>query len=168
MSSALVYSKFEADAITPEMIKRAASLFSNHYGVWGPLAGIAKQGQRVRMGPSLLTRQCFAPSPARNFYVQVKDGDDLVGNVLATRWVCAKGDEKYQICWVTQLCISSKYRNQGLATEVSLSEPLTSIKNRGRAATRVISGQKESWSIGRQVQVCIIPHMPGGRPRRNG
>lgn len=113
--------KAEGDEITQEMIHDAAALFSNNYGVWGPLAEtkvgtFARQGRRIRISSSRLQAECLPPLPARNCCIQVWKDEALVGHVLATRWI----HQDRNICWITQLCVDSKHRNQGLATKVSL------------------------------------------------
>lgn len=119
MSSTLIFTKHEGAAITDEQIKNAALLFSSNYGVWGPMAEskigpFAKQGRQIRMSARHLKNELLPPSPARNFYIQVRDGDELAGNVFATRWCC----DGRKVCWITQLCVGSKYRHQGVATKV--------------------------------------------------
>jgi hypothetical protein len=122
-ASKFVFSKHEGQAITPDIIKDAAALFSAHYGIWGPLAEPAKQGHHVRMSSAVLEAACLAPPPARSFCVEarlrVKDGDKLVGHVLAVRWLCEGKGATCQVCWITQLCVCQEYRSQGVATEVS-------------------------------------------------
>jgi hypothetical protein len=43
------FEKFEGEAITDEMFKAAGKLFSNNYGVWGPLAE-SKMGDAMKRG----------------------------------------------------------------------------------------------------------------------
>lgn len=119
MSPTLIFTKYEGVAITDEQIDNAALLFSSNYGAWGPMAEsklgpFAKQGRQIRMSPRHLRNELLPSSPARNFYVQVKDGEELAGNDFATRWSC----EGRKVCWITQLCVGSKYRHQGVATKV--------------------------------------------------
>jgi hypothetical protein len=112
------FHKYEREDLTNNMLQDAARLFSENYGIWGPVAeqnmgSFAKQGRRIRMTPARLEAQCIPPS-ARTTYIQVRVNDDMVGNVFATRW----SYEGRRVCWVTQLCVDSKYRHQGLATKV--------------------------------------------------
>jgi len=113
--------KYEIERVTDDMLQDAAKLFSENYGIWGPVAeqnmGVfAKQGRRIRMSPQRLKDQCI-PTSARTTYVQARVNDELAGNVFATRWTY----EGCNVCWITQLCVSAKYRHQGLATNVSQS-----------------------------------------------
>ena len=111
--------KYEAENMTDDMLQDAAKLFSENYGVWDPIAEqnmgpSAKQGRRIRMSSQRLKDQCI-PSSARTTYVQARINDELAGNVFATRWTF----EGRNICWITQLCVGSKYRHERLATNVS-------------------------------------------------
>jgi hypothetical protein len=107
--------KFELADITEDVLKAAAKLFSESYGVWGPLAAskmgaFAKKGARVKMSAKILKQQCL-PVDGRTVYVRVLVEGTLAGNVFATRWTY----EGRKMCWITQLCVSSEYRNKGLA-----------------------------------------------------
>lgn len=101
--------------ITDAMIYDIAALFSENYGIWSAAAHGRQQGQRVRSSPARLRSDCLPEAPARNFLVQAKDADVLVGHVLATTWAFQGLD----MCWITQLCVCKRYRHQGLATKVS-------------------------------------------------
>jgi hypothetical protein len=109
---------YERENISDNVLHDAAKLFSENYGVWSPITeqkmgSFAKHGRRIRMSPQRLEGQCIPPS-ARTSYVQARIGDELVGNVFATRWTY----QGRNVCWITQLCVISKYRHQGLATKV--------------------------------------------------
>ena len=94
--------------IAPHILKSAVDFFSSNYGVWGSLA--PKPGTRVKMSPKVLQEQCV-PTGAHTIYIRMLVNDVLVGHVFATRWT--HGEE--QMCWITQLCVSSTHRNQGVA-----------------------------------------------------
>jgi hypothetical protein len=109
---------YRGDQISDEILSDAAELFSENYGVWGPQASsklgtFAKAGRRVRMNSTRLRQQCL-PSGADNIYVKATEGGNLIGNAFATRWV----HQGQRMCWITQLVVSSRYRNLGIATEV--------------------------------------------------
>ncbi|KAF2183688.1 hypothetical protein K469DRAFT_727945 [Zopfia rhizophila CBS 207.26] len=102
------------------MLEEAARLFSENYGVWGPLAeeklgAFAKKGKRVRMGVNMLKSQCLPPC-MRNVYVYIKIEGQLAGNVFASRW----NYDGRNFCWISQLVVSSTFRKQGLATKLLL------------------------------------------------
>lgn len=105
----------EGANITDAIIHDIAALFSENYGIWGAASQGRRQGQRVRSSPARLKLDCLPEAPARNFLVQAKDADILIGHVLATRWIF----EGLEMCWITQLCVRERYRHQGLATKVS-------------------------------------------------
>ncbi|KAG9532269.1 hypothetical protein KCU93_g1277, partial [Aureobasidium melanogenum] len=101
--------------ITDAIVLDIAALFSENYGIWGAAAAQGRrQGQRIRSSPARLRSDCLPGAPARNFLVQAKDADVLVGHVLATRWTF----QGLNMCWITQLCVCKKYRHQGLATKL--------------------------------------------------
>ncbi|KAH0357438.1 hypothetical protein KCU83_g919, partial [Aureobasidium melanogenum] len=105
---------YEGAEITGTMIHDIAALFSENYGIWGAAAQGRKQGQHVRSSPARLKLDCLPETPARNFLVQARDTDILVGHVLATRWTF----QGLKMCWITQLCVRKRYRHQGLATKL--------------------------------------------------
>ena len=49
-----------------------------------------------------------------NVYVRLLINNQLAGNVLATRWV----HEGHKMIWITQLCVSKEFRNQGIAKQL--------------------------------------------------
>lgn len=49
---------------------------------------------------------------AKNLCFQLFISRDLIGSVFATSWCIQEKD----ILWITQLCVRSDYRNQGIAT----------------------------------------------------
>lgn len=114
MATNVTLEKYDGYSITDTMIRDAATLFSNHYGIWGPPAA-PKTGQRVRMSPQMLKSKCMAADASQNIYVRVTIHEsELLGNVFATRWKC----EGRNVCWITQLCVRKDFRHQGLATRL--------------------------------------------------
>ncbi|KAL9624269.1 MAG: hypothetical protein Q9160_001516 [Pyrenula sp. 1 TL-2023] len=125
-AQSLVFERCESPNVTDHMLEEAARLFSEDYGVWGPLAEeklgrFAKRGQslsrrnRIRMSVNMLQRQCL-PADTRNIYVCAKVEDRLIGNVFASHW-------KYDgqtFCWISQLVVDCTFRKQGLATKLLL------------------------------------------------
>lgn len=126
------------DEISQGMIEDAATRFSNHYGVWGPLAPahmgsfaqpgktasrprrtrsprLTRKGKRIRMSSRRLRQECV-PAAAQNTMVRVFVLGECVGHACASRWPF----EGRPICWITQLCVHRDYRRRGLATKVSL------------------------------------------------
>jgi len=109
---------FHDDDITDTLIDEAATLFTENYGVWGPLAASElgdsfKEGQRVRMGKKTLRKQCV-PAGSENIYIRAMVGVELVGNVFATRWT----HEQRNFRWITQLVVAANFRRQTLATRL--------------------------------------------------
>ena len=54
------------------------------------------------------------PSGADNIYIRMLINSELAGNVFGTRWVY----EGRPMVWITQLCVSSKHRSQGIAKKL--------------------------------------------------
>lgn len=70
------------------------------------------------MSAAHLRRQIL-PDHGDNFYVRAMLGNELVGNVFATRYDSDESSTS-KVCWITQLCVDPRYRRQGLATKVGL------------------------------------------------
>ncbi|KAJ9494302.1 hypothetical protein H2202_010226 [Exophiala xenobiotica] len=117
MPSPVILQHVAGTDITDTMVEEAAELFSRFYGVWGPLAdqhlgSFAKQGRRVRMSAANLRRQIL-PDHGDNSYVRAMVGNELVGNVFATRYdIVSDGPSTSKVCWITQLCVDPRYRRQ--------------------------------------------------------
>ncbi|CAD0108352.1 unnamed protein product [Aureobasidium uvarum] len=108
------YTVHEDVNIIDKKLQDIATLFSENYGIWSSAAQGKSKGQRIRSSPTRLRSDCLPEAPARSFLVQAKDGDLLLGHVLATRWIF----QGMKMCWITQLCVCKAYRNQGLATKL--------------------------------------------------
>jgi hypothetical protein len=54
------------------------------------------------------------PLGADNVYIRMLVDNELAGNVFGTRWVY----EDRPMVWITQLCVSSKYRSQGISKKL--------------------------------------------------
>ncbi|KAK2036412.1 hypothetical protein LZ31DRAFT_536413 [Colletotrichum somersetense] len=111
---AKLVSNFKGEQVTEAMLKDAAKLFSENYGVWGN-RGPGKPGSRVKMGADRLRAQCL-PDGSSSTYVTVSINGVLAGNAFACRWEHAGR----QVCWVTQLVVHSDYRERRLATTLLL------------------------------------------------
>ena len=65
------------------------------------------------MSPEKLEEKILPPG-TDNIYIRMQINNELVGNVFGARWIY-KGQS---MIWVTQLCVSSKHRNQGIAKKL--------------------------------------------------
>lgn len=126
---AKLVSAFKGEEVTAAMLKDAAKLFSENYGIWGeggfgkpgksfPFGDVSAQlniniGSRVRMTADRLRAQCL-PEGSRSTYVMVTIDGVLAGNAFACRWEYSGR----QVCWVTQLVVHSDYRERRLATSL--------------------------------------------------
>ncbi|RSM18506.1 hypothetical protein CDV31_002642 [Fusarium ambrosium] len=105
----LSFQAFPQKDVTNEMLHAAATLFSEHYGIWGN--GAKLSGKRVRVTPKRLQDQ-YLPEHADCYYTRALSEGRLVGHAITCRW---DWDGK-RVCWVTQLVVHREYRNQGIAT----------------------------------------------------
>lgn len=115
------------DDIPDNVIQEAATLFSQHYGIWSPFAEAKlgrRAGHRVQMSPNKLRDECL-PAGGRNTLVRAVVDGDTIGHVCACRWdipIASRDIEptswKDRICWVTQLVVRSDFRRQGIATKI--------------------------------------------------
>jgi len=102
------YKTFTGDQVTTDMLEKAATLFSENYGIWGEQSH--KPGERVKLSASRLREQ-YLPPNAETSYTRVTIDGILAGNVFVCRWDY-KGS---RICWITQLVVHQNYRERGLA-----------------------------------------------------
>lgn len=120
-----IYETFTGEDVTNDMLVKAAQLFSENYGSWGPNSrrpGQIKEafpsaylipliGQRVVLTARRLKEQ-HMPSAAVTFYASVTIDGKLVGNAFACRWEF----NGKSVCWITQLVVDRDYRERGVAS----------------------------------------------------
>ena len=144
--------EFDGAAVTDEIIAAAAKFFSENYGIWGPKAAekmgkqLLKRGARIQMSPTNLVRQIL-PLNGENKYVRVTRDGELVGNVFGTRWIF-RGK---MIMWVTQLCVKSGYRCQGIAKTM-----LEALREHHCVAIGVLSSHAHA--------ILAVAHVYGSSP----
>ncbi|KAL4256247.1 hypothetical protein AB1N83_012272 [Pleurotus pulmonarius] len=110
----LVYRIVAGCEVTHEQLKECATLFSQNYGVWSVAApSPLKPGARIKMSARSLKEQCLSDPTASVLALCVADGI-LIGHAFASLW-SLHGET---ICWVTQLVVSSKHRQRGIATSL--------------------------------------------------
>jgi 2-polyprenyl-3-methyl-5-hydroxy-6-metoxy-1,4-benzoquinol methylase/GNAT superfamily N-acetyltransferase len=109
---AIRFEWIKSDDISSENLQECATLFSEHYGVWGP-NGSRPAGQPVKM--SLATIAKYFDSSYDTWVALAYDRDKLVGYALATKGVITG---KGVISWITQLVVDKSYRNQKIATKI--------------------------------------------------
>lgn len=108
MAAHIVYTTFPAAEVTSMQLQACATLFSEHYGVWGP--GAAAPGGRVRLSPSRLQAQCLFNESCS--LTTATAGSTLVGHVFSAKFQYREGT----VSWITQLVVHSSYRSQGIAS----------------------------------------------------
>lgn len=119
------YQLLPGEDVTDEMLGKAAKLFNENYGIWGPRSDhpgklsmrslhpsflTQDEGEAVKLRPRRLRAQ-YLPQGATVIYVMVTIDGELAGNAFACRW--RSGD--MNICWITQLVVGKNYRERGLA-----------------------------------------------------
>jgi len=83
------------------------------------------------MSPKKLIEQVLPSDPgANNTYIRIIIDGELAGNVFATRW----NYEGHPIVWITQLCVSSKFRNRGMAKKL-----LDALRQKGDCGFGILS-----------------------------
>ncbi|KAG9251094.1 uncharacterized protein F5Z01DRAFT_332088 [Emericellopsis atlantica] len=102
------YRRVPGEDVTDEMLGKAAQLFNENYGTWGPQSD--HSGEAVKLSPRRLRAQ-YLPKEATVIYVMVTVDGELAGNAFACLW--RSGD--VNICWITQLVVGKQYRQRGLA-----------------------------------------------------
>jgi hypothetical protein len=118
----VVYTIIPNRAVTSDLLKKCAELFSNHYGIWSD-KGEHKAfipvfpGSRVKMGPSRLKKDYLFNDRCGLVTAQV--GDILIGHVFFTMFYMLPHCE-YEVRWVTQLVVHSNYRRQKVAQNLLL------------------------------------------------
>lgn len=121
------FESFPQHDITEEMLRDAAKLFTENYGIWGSGTKMPGKlmptnllvlffssplvGKRVTLTAKRLRDQCL-PEAGQCFYVRATSNGQLIGNVFTSRW---KWDGK-TVCWVTQLVVHKNHRGKGIAT----------------------------------------------------
>ncbi|KZV99496.1 hypothetical protein EXIGLDRAFT_831438 [Exidia glandulosa HHB12029] len=98
--------------VNPGLFEECASLFSNHYGVWG--AKGPTPGGRVTMGVKTIKKYCLE-DVEQSAVVTCRRGDVLVGHAFATCWNFEAGLGQ-SICWVTQLVVHTEFRRRRVAS----------------------------------------------------
>ncbi len=96
------YSNIIYKECTDDILLECSELFSNHYGIW-------KTGNRVKLSPYKLKRQCMFDETC-NVSIVRHDGH-IVGHCFYTIF-------NNNNVWITQLVVHSNYRNIGMGTSL--------------------------------------------------
>ncbi|KAJ7749251.1 hypothetical protein B0H14DRAFT_2405966 [Mycena olivaceomarginata] len=108
--SRCTFSVVRGSQVSQELLDECAQFFSANYGVWSPdVSAPLKPGE---MTPAKLRSECFTDPDATSLAL-CRIGNDIVGYAFATVWEYEVGKN---VCWVTQLVVSSQYRRQNIAT----------------------------------------------------
>jgi hypothetical protein len=121
-ASPISYTCIEYSIVTDRLLEKCSTLFNNNYGIWSndaPLHSnnVLQAGSRAKLGVKrlrelmLFNNRCFlVTAEARSLY---NDQFELIGHAFCTY---AKYDRlNGNAVWITQLVVSSSYRNRGVA-----------------------------------------------------
>ncbi|KAF8954531.1 hypothetical protein BDZ97DRAFT_1766063 [Flammula alnicola] len=104
----------EGKNVDDSTLTACATLFSENYGVWSSqVQAPLKPGTRVRMTAKRLRDECLG-DPANSMLSLCHVNGQYVGHAFATCWKSVGGN----ICWITQLVVSSHHRERGIATSL--------------------------------------------------
>ncbi|UPL02583.1 hypothetical protein LCI18_013517 [Fusarium solani-melongenae] len=105
----LSFQTFSQKDITDQLLQDAATLFTDHYGIWGSRSKLC--GRRVKLTAKRLRDQCLPENGDCSYTTAISDGQ-LVGHAFTCRW---DWDGK-RVCWVTQLVVHKEHRGKGIAS----------------------------------------------------
>lgn len=108
---AYAYQMLPCQDITPELLAKCATLFSEHYGTW------AESGKRVKLSPKLLTNNyLFDKDTCFLVTATFSATHTLVGHAFACRF---HSDQlNGYVTWVTQLVVHANHRKKGVASKL--------------------------------------------------
>ena len=126
----VTYQVLPGEAITDDILRQCAALFSNHYAVWNPKAekasdGKLVQGTRVKASPKFFKTQYISNDA---IIAIVGTGEVIVGHAIAA--ICQDNEElngvtpviptltEAKVLWITQLVVHREYRGQGYASNL--------------------------------------------------
>ena len=108
-AASINYEVLRYDSISNAILSQCATLFGEHYGVWG--ANGYKPGERVKLGRHRLKSQWLFD---KNCFVVLarKQTGELVGHAFVCRFLWGAGFAS----WITQLVVAANERRQGIAS----------------------------------------------------
>ncbi|KAG1731980.1 uncharacterized protein EDB91DRAFT_1152670 [Suillus paluster] len=115
--TSFTYNAMLGTAISDDLIKSRAQLFSTNYGIWGEkaisISKYTKPGQSVKMTGSKLRSQCVS-IPDHTVLVTCFQHEKLVGHAFASVWSFEGG----VVGWITQLVVDMSVRKRYIATQL--------------------------------------------------
>ena len=114
-SGAVSYKKLAHDRIPVELLVRCAKLFSEQYGVWGPLG--PRPGHPVTMSASALRKNLLDADGTFLVVAIDEDCDAVAGHAFARRFAVPELLGRSAL-WITQLVVNSSYRNRGIGAHL--------------------------------------------------
>lgn len=103
-----------------EILEKCSALFSNHYGVWGPLG--PRPMQHIVEKPEKIRQHLLKPDTSLYYAVQ---GTEIIGYAIAS---IIDIPDPCPISWVTQLVVHERHRRRGIAT--TLLQAIFGMSNR--------------------------------------
>ncbi|KAG1746958.1 hypothetical protein EDB19DRAFT_1848448 [Suillus lakei] len=115
--TSFTYTAMSGTAISDELMRLCAQLFSTNYGIWGEKASsiskYTKSGQPVKMTGSKLRSQSVS-IPDHTVLVTCFQHEKLVGHAFASVWSFEGG----VVGWITQLVVDRSLRKRYIATQL--------------------------------------------------
>ncbi|KAG1775130.1 hypothetical protein EV702DRAFT_1120677 [Suillus placidus] len=115
--TSFTYNVLSGTAISDDLMKSCAQLFSTNYDIWGEKASSiskhTKPGQPVKMTGSKLRSQSVSV-PDHTVLVTCFQHDKLVGHAFASVWSFEGGVAG----WITQLVVDRSLRKRYIATQL--------------------------------------------------
>ena len=124
------FRSFTATHVPEEQLAHCASLFSEHYGVWGQQAD--RPGTRIKMISRLLRNELLFNEQCH--LVAAYSNEELIGHAMFTRFryervegeniakprpsVKEAESDTGTIVWITQLVVHHAHREKGVATDL--------------------------------------------------
>ncbi|KAG1875710.1 hypothetical protein F4604DRAFT_1761561 [Suillus subluteus] len=116
-STSITYNAISGTAISDDLMKSCAQLFSTNYGIWGEnatsISKYIKPGQPVKMTDSKLRSQSVS-IPDHTVLVTCFHHEKLVGHAFASVWSFEGG----VVGWITQLVVDRSLRRRYIATHL--------------------------------------------------
>ena len=112
----IVYTNYPKESVSQELLTSCAELFSNHYGVWGPLSKLC--GKRISLsGIRLLNDYLYSDNCGLVTATVIGRPTIIVGHSFYSliRGRSRFSHSKYKITWITQLVVHRDYRNHGIS-----------------------------------------------------
>ena len=113
-SPSISFSDYSSSEVSPDLLRRCATLFSTHYGIWSDQG--LRPGQSVIMtADKLKSLMLFDQDKCCLAVARTSDGS-VVGQAFYCEFIYEPVNQ--QVVWITQLVVTPEYRRQHVATNL--------------------------------------------------